>query len=64
MKKFFKWAGIVLGGLIALTFLAGMVLYPIGMKKLAKTYPNVKVETVNIPTDADAISRGKHVSVI
>lgn len=64
MKKLFKWTGIVLGGLIVLTFLAGLILYPIGMKSLTKVYSNVTVETVNIPTDADAISRGKHVSII
>lgn len=64
MKKFFKWTGIVLGGLIVLTILAGLILYPIGMKSLTKVYSNVTVETVNIPTDADAIARGRHVSVI
>jgi hypothetical protein len=32
MKKFFRWIGIVLGGPICLTLLAGLVLYPIGMK--------------------------------
>lgn len=64
MKKFFKWIGIVLGGLVGLTLLAGLVLYPIGMKKLTKTYPNITVESVSIATDAEAIARGKHVSVI
>ena len=64
MKKFFKWTGIVLGGLIVLIFLAGLILYPIGMKSLTKVYSNVTVETINIPTDADAIARGRHVSVI
>jgi len=64
MKKFFKWTGIVLGWLIVLMLLAGLVMYPIGMKKITRTYPNITVESVNIPTDADAISRGKHVSVI
>jgi mono/diheme cytochrome c family protein len=64
MKKFFKWTGIVLGGLIVLTLLTGLVLYPIGMKKLTKTYLNITVESVNIPDDADAIARGRHISVI
>src|SRR5512141_482893 len=64
MKKFFKWMGIVLGGLIGLTLLAGLVLYPIGIKKLTRTYPNIAVEPVNIPISADAIARGRHVSVI
>jgi cytochrome c553 len=64
MKKFFKWMGIVLGALVGLTLLAGLVLYPIGMKSLTRTYPNITVESVNTPTDTDAIARGKHVSVI
>jgi mono/diheme cytochrome c family protein len=64
MKKFFKWIGIVLGGLVGLTLLAGLVLYPIGMKSITKAHPNITVESVNIPNDADAIARGKHVSII
>jgi mono/diheme cytochrome c family protein len=64
MKKFLKWIGIVLGGLVGLTLLAGLVLYPIGMKSITRTYPNITVESVNIPTDANAIARGRHVSVI
>lgn len=64
MKKFFKWTGMVLGGLVGLTLLAGLVLCPIGMKKLTRTCPNITIESVNIPTDADGIARGKHVSVI
>jgi len=64
MKKFFKWTGIVLGGLIALTLLTGLVMYPIGMKKITRTYPNITVEMIKIPTDAEAIARGRHVSII
>ena len=64
MKKILKWTGIVLGGLLVLSALAGFVLYPIGMKKLTRTYPNVVVETVNIPTDAEAIARGEHIATI
>ena len=64
MKKFLKWASIVLGGLLGLTVLAGLVLYSIGMKKLTRTYPNLKVESVNIPTDSEAIARGEHIATI
>lgn len=64
MKKLLKWTGIVFGALIVLSMLAGVALYPIGMSKLTQTYPNIVVETVSIPTDTDAIARGKHVSVI
>lgn len=65
MKKFFKWTGIVLGGLIVLTFLVGLILYPIGMKKLTQSYPVNQFVIFPIPAaNADAIVRGKHVSVI
>jgi len=64
MKKFLKWTGIIFGGLIVLVALAGLILYPAGMKKLDQTYPNLAVETVNIPTDADAIARGRHIATI
>jgi cytochrome c553 len=64
MKKLIKWTGIVLGGLFVLLAIAGSVMYPIGMKKLNRTYPSIVVETVNIPTDADAVARGKHIAII
>ncbi len=64
MKKFMKWTGIVLGGLAGLTLLSGMALYPMGMQKLTQTYPNIVVETVNIPSGADAIARGRHIATI
>jgi mono/diheme cytochrome c family protein len=54
----------VLGGLFLLVAIAGLVLYPIGMKKLNQTYPNIPVETINIPTDAEAIARGEHIATI
>jgi len=64
MKKFLKWTGIIFGGLIVLVALAGLILYPAGVKKLDQTYPNLAVETVNIPTDADAVARGRHIATI
>ena len=64
MKKFIQWTAIVLGGLFVLIAIAGLALYSVGMKKLNQTNPNIAVETVNIPTDADAVARGKHVASI
>jgi hypothetical protein len=64
MKNFMKWTGIVLGGLIGQAVLAGVTLYPIGMKKLTRSYPGVPVEAVNIPTGADAIGRGRHITIV
>lgn len=64
MKKIIQWTSIVLGGLFVLIAIAGLMLYPIGMKKLNQMYPNLMVETVNIPIDEDAIARGKHIATI
>ena len=64
MKKIMKWTGIVLGGLVGLALLAGVALYPSGMKKLTRSYPNIPVETVNIPADPNAVARGRHVAVV
>jgi len=64
MKKFIKWTAIVLGGLFVLIAVLGFALYPIGMKKLNQTYPNLSVETIVIPSDADAVARGRHIATI
>jgi hypothetical protein len=64
MKKFIQRTAIVLGGLFVLIAIAGLVLYRVGMKKLNQTYPSLDVETINVPTDADAAARGKHVTTI
>lgn len=64
MKKFIRWTGLLIGGLFVLFALTGLVLYPVGLKKLNRAYPNIAVENVNIPTDADAVTRGKHIATI
>ena len=64
MKRLFQWTSLVFGGLFVLIAIIGLVLYPMGMKKLNQTYSNVAVETVNVPTGADAVALGKHVATI
>jgi mono/diheme cytochrome c family protein len=64
MKSIMKWSGVVLGGLIGLALLAGLALYPGGMEKLTRSYPNIPVETVNISTNSDGIARGRHIAII
>src|SRR5687768_7642447 len=59
MKKFFKWAGIVLGSLLLLLAVIFFVLASKGKSMMNKTY-DVQVENVTIPTDAEAIARGEH----
>jgi len=49
---------------IGLVLLAGLALYFTGIKKLTQTYPNLSVETVDIPTDPEAIIRGQHIAII
>ena len=63
MKKVFKWIGIILGGLLGLLVLAAVAFYFVGGAKLSKKY-DVPVETVSIPTDADALRRGEHLAVV
>lgn len=64
MKTIMKWIVIVLGGLIGLSFLAGAALYPIGMKKLTRTYPDFPVEKINIPTNPEAVAHGRHIAIV
>ena len=64
MKMFMKWTGIVSGGLLGLVLLSGLILYAVGTRKLARTHPNIAVETVGIPTGADAIAQGRHIAII
>lgn len=63
MRKFFKWFGIVLGGLVGLVMLAAIAIYARTEYRLNKTY-DITVESVVIPTDAAAIERGQHIAVI
>jgi mono/diheme cytochrome c family protein len=64
MKKILKWTTIAFIVLIGLTLLASVALYSTGMEKLTRSYPNIPVETVSVPTDSDAVARGKHVATI
>ncbi len=64
MKKVLKWTGIVIGGLIGITVLAVLILSPSGMKKFSQSFPDVQVETVNIPSGAGVVVRGGHIAAI
>ena len=57
--KILKWFWIVLGGLIGVIVIAAAVLYFIGSSKVNKTY-DVQVAAVTVPTDEEAIERGRH----
>lgn len=64
MKKVLKWIGLVSVGLIMLAVLAGFVLYPIGLAKFTRSYPDLAVEAISLPTDANAVARGKHIAIV
>lgn len=62
-RKILKWIGIVLGGLIGLLVVAFIGLMLTGGAK-ANTMYDVPVESIAIPTGAEAIERGEHVALI
>lgn len=64
MKQIVKSTGIVLGVLMSLALLVCVVLYFIGMEKLNRSYDDIQVEAVNIPSESDAVARGRHIAVV
>jgi cytochrome c553 len=63
IRKILKWIGIVLGSLIGLLVVAFVVLVSIGGARANKKY-DIPVETISVPTGAEAIQRGEHVARI
>jgi mono/diheme cytochrome c family protein len=63
MKKLLKWIGIVFGCLVVLLLLAVGGVYALSNARFNKTY-EIRVEPVEIPTDAESIAYGKHIAAI
>lgn len=61
MKKALKWIGIILGGLVVLVILAAVGLNIAAGVRLNKTH-DIRAEAITIPTDEEAIARGKHLA--
>ena len=59
LLKILKWVGIVVGGLVGLIVIAATVLFFIGGSRINATY-DVEVAQVSIPTDEEAVERGRH----
>jgi mono/diheme cytochrome c family protein len=59
MRKFLKWVGIVLGGLVGLVIVAVVVVYVVAEVKINRTY-EIAAMNIPVPTDAAAIARGQH----
>ena len=57
--KVLRWVGIGLGGLLGVVVIAAVVLYVLGGSRLNKTH-DIQVEAVAVPTDEEAIARGRH----
>jgi len=62
-RKILKGIAIVLGVLIALIFVAGIVIYVLSEQRLNKTHP-VSVAAVTIPTDEAEIREGERLAKI
>ncbi|HLO30693.1 MAG TPA: c-type cytochrome [Anaerolineales bacterium] len=60
MKKFLKWAGIVLGALAGLIVITLVVVYFKTQARLTRVY-QVPEEAVAVPVDAASIERGQHI---
>ena len=63
MKKLLKWIGIILGSLIGLLLVVMLGLYFKTKSQLNKTY-DVEVQEVVIPTDAESIEHGRHLTEV
>ena len=62
MKRFLKWVGYIVGGIVALILICVGVVYAVTSARMGKTYPTA-AETIAIPTDSAAIERGRHLTV-
>ena len=58
MKKFLKWTGIVVGGLVGLALLGVALLYVLSERELRHRYPTDTTTALVIPTDAASIEAG------
>ena len=59
MKRYLKWVGLALGGLLTLLVLLIIILMGIGGMRVEKTF-DIPVAAVNVPTDSASIDRGRH----
>jgi len=62
MKRVLKWAGYVVGGLLAIIVVALAVVYAKSSSRIGKSYP-LDATAVAIPTDSPSIERGHHLVI-
>lgn len=63
MKKILKWIGILLGSIMGLALIFIAVMYFSVSSRWNKTY-DIQTQMVTVPTDAEAIARGKTWGVV
>ncbi len=63
MKRFFKWLGIVAGGLVGVVLVVFLISYFVSEGKLNKAY-DTTVPTVAVVSDSASIARGNHLTTI
>ena len=59
MRRFLKWFGLIVGGLLGVFVILLVVLFFVGSRKVNRTY-DVAIASVAVPSDAASITRGKH----
>ncbi len=62
MKRFLKWVGYIVGGIVAIILICVGVVYAVTSARMSKTYPT-QAETIAVPTDPAAIERGRHLTI-
>lgn len=62
MKRFLKWVGYIVGGIVAIILVCVGVVYAVTAARMSKTYPT-RAETIAVPTDPAAIERGRHLTI-
>ncbi len=62
IRRVLKWIGIIVGVLLIVIIAAAIVLYFVGRNKLNKTFKDIQVESVVIPTGDEALARGQHIA--
>jgi cytochrome c553 len=59
LRRILKWAGIAVGGVLALLLIVMTLVYTVSSHHLNKTY--AFADSLAIPTDSASVGRGKHV---
>ena len=62
MKRFLKWVGYIVGGIVAIILMCVGVVYGVTSARMSKTYPT-RAETIAVPTHPAAIERGRHLTI-